>query len=113
MRSNGPEGGGQDARHKLPGIKQVKSPSWLGKNMIGAFHQPEAVVYHTPFLQSLPEKEWRSGYAEVIKHALIGDVELYHWLKEEVQTLADLRDEKLIHILTKAIPVKANVVSQD
>src|SRR6185312_13145009 len=85
----------------------------LGKNMIGAFHQPEAVVYHTPFLQSLPEKEWRSGYAEVIKHALIGDVELYHWLKEEVQTLADLRDEKLIHILTKAIPVKANVVSQD
>ena len=81
--------------------------------MIGAFHQPEAVVYHTPFLQSLPEKEWRSGYAEVIKHALIGDVELYHWLKEEVQTLADLHDEKLIHILTKAIPVKANVVSQD
>ena len=43
---------------------------------------------------------------------LIGDVELYHWLKE-VQTLADLHDEKLIHILTKAIPVKANVVSQD
>ena len=85
----------------------------LGKNMIGAFHQPEAVVYHTPFLQSLPEKEWRSGYAEVIKHALIGDVKLYHWLKEEVQTLADLRDEKLIHILTKAIPVKANIVAQD
>ncbi|PHE98335.1 3-dehydroquinate synthase [Bacillus wiedmannii] len=85
----------------------------LGKNMIGAFHQPEVVVYHTPFLQSLPEKEWRSGYAEVIKHALIGDVNLYHWLKEEVQTLADLRDEKLIHILTKAIPVKANIVSQD
>ncbi len=49
----------------------------------------------------------------MIKHAPIGDVELYHWLKEEVQTLADLRDEKLIHILTKAIPVKANVVSQD
>ena len=49
----------------------------------------------------------------MIKHALIGDVELYHWLKEEVQTLADLHDEKLIHILTKAIPVKANVVSQD
>ena len=49
----------------------------------------------------------------MIKHALIGDVKLYHWLKEEVQTLADLRDEKLIHILTKAIPVKANIVSQD
>ena len=49
----------------------------------------------------------------MIKHALIGDVELYYWLKEEVQTLADLHDEKLIHILTKAIPVKANIVSQD
>ncbi|MBO1578416.1 3-dehydroquinate synthase [Bacillus sp. XF8] len=85
----------------------------LGKNMIGAFHQPEAVLYHTPFLNSLPEKEWRSGFAEAIKHALIGNVELYHWLKREVKTLEDIRDEKLIYILKRAIPVKANIVAQD
>ncbi|WP_041488367.1 3-dehydroquinate synthase family protein, partial [Bacillus pseudomycoides] len=85
----------------------------LGKNMIGAFHQPEAVLYHTPFLNSLPEKEWRSGFAEAIKHAFIGDVELYHWLKREVKTLEDVRDEKLIYILQRAIPVKANIVAQD
>ncbi|MGI2730695.1 3-dehydroquinate synthase [Bacillus cytotoxicus] len=85
----------------------------LGKNMIGAFHQPEAVLYHTPFLDSLPEKEWRSGFAEVIKHALIGDVELYHWLKNNVTTLADLRDDKLVYVLKRAIPVKAKIVAQD
>ncbi|MDM5187806.1 3-dehydroquinate synthase [Bacillus sp. DX4.1] len=85
----------------------------LGKNMIGAFHQPEAVLYHTPFLNSLPEKEWRSGFAEAIKHALIGDVELYHWLKREVKTLEELRDEKLIYTLKRAIPVKAKIVAQD
>lgn len=81
--------------------------------MIGAFHQPEAVLYHTPFLNSLPEKEWRSGFAEAIKHALIGDVELYHWLKREVKTLEELRDEKLIYTLKRAIPVKAKIVAQD
>lgn len=85
----------------------------LGKNMIGAFHQPEAVIYHTPFLNSLPEKEWRSGFAEVIKHSLIGDTELYHWLREEVKTLADLRDDKLIYTLQRAIPVKAKIVAED
>ncbi|KFM98548.1 3-dehydroquinate synthase [Bacillus clarus] len=85
----------------------------LGKNMIGAFHQPEAVLYHTPFLSSLPEQEWRSGFAEVMKHALIGDVEFYQWLKKEVKTLEDVRDEKLIYILKRAIPVKAKIVAQD
>lgn len=85
----------------------------LGKNMIGAFHQPEAVIYHTPFLDSLSESEWRSGFAEVIKHALIGNVTLYEWLRREVKTLADLRGDKLIYTLQHAIPVKAKVVAQD
>lgn len=85
----------------------------LGKNMIGAFYQPEAVLYHTPFLNTLSEKEWRSGYAEVIKHAFIGDIELDRWLRNEVKTLTDLKDEKLIYILKRAIAVKANIVAQD
>lgn len=85
----------------------------LGKNMIGAFHQPEAVIYHTPFLNSLSEKEWRSGFAEVIKHSFIGDIELYHWLRKEVKQLKDLRDGKLIYTLQRAIPVKAKIVAED
>ncbi|CAM4106571.1 3-dehydroquinate synthase [Bacillus manliponensis] len=85
----------------------------LGKNMIGAFHQPEAVIYYTPFLYSLPEHEWRSGYAEVIKHALIGDVNLYEWLRREIKTLGDLCGDKLTHVLKHAIPVKAKIVAED
>ncbi len=85
----------------------------LGKNMIGAFYQPEAVVYNVSFLNSLPKEEWRSGFAEVIKHALIWDVSFYDWLRREVSSLEDLRDEKLIYALKKAIGVKAEVILQD
>ncbi|WP_051291620.1 3-dehydroquinate synthase [Fictibacillus gelatini] len=85
----------------------------LGKNMIGAFHQPEAVIYHLPFLESLPEEEWRSGFAEMIKHSFIGDPELYEWLKSEIKSVKDLRGEKLVYALKRAIAVKANVVLQD
>ncbi|MFX3622817.1 MAG: 3-dehydroquinate synthase [Ectobacillus sp.] len=85
----------------------------LGKNMIGAFHQPEAVVYDISFLESLPQEEWRSGFAEVIKHALIWDAAFYEWLKQEIQTFGDLRGEKLLYALKTAIGVKAAVVSQD
>ncbi len=47
----------------------------LGKNMVGSFHQPEAVFYDTETLYSLPEREWRSGFAEVMKHGFIRDPE--------------------------------------
>lgn len=85
----------------------------LGKNMIGVFYQPEAVVYDVQLLLTLPEEEMRSGFAEVIKHALIRDVELYHWLKKEVISLEDLRGEKLEHAIIRGIKVKADVVSND
>ena len=52
----------------------------LGKNMIGAFYQPEAVIYDLEFLKTLPVQELRSGFAEVIKHALIADEDFYNWL---------------------------------
>lgn len=85
----------------------------LGKNMIGAFYQPEAVIYDTEMLLTLPEDQWRSGFAEVIKHALIWDEEFYNWLKQEVPSLHELRGEKLQHALAKGISVKAQVVGQD
>ncbi len=85
----------------------------LGKNMIGAFHQPEIVLYNLTFLRSLPENEWRSGFAEVIKHALIWDPAFFEWLRKEVPTISALRGDKLQYALKIAIGVKAAVVSQD
>ncbi|MBN8250222.1 3-dehydroquinate synthase [Priestia flexa] len=85
----------------------------LGKNMIGAFFQPEAVFYDIELLNTLPEKEWRSGFAEVIKHALIHDVEFYQWMKTTIKTLSDLRENALIHALKKGISVKAAIVKED
>jgi 3-dehydroquinate synthase len=85
----------------------------LGKNMIGAFHQPEAVIYDISLLKSLPEKEMRSGFAEVIKHALIRDRDFYEWLKDNIHTINDLQGKKLQHCIKRGIEIKAEIVSED
>jgi 3-dehydroquinate synthase len=84
-----------------------------GKNMIGVFHQPEAVIYSTDFLSTLPEHEIRSGFAEVIKHALIADPSFYEYLRENIRTLDDLKDQHLLNCLTRGIEIKNEVVSKD
>ncbi|MFJ7725553.1 3-dehydroquinate synthase [Neobacillus sp. NPDC097160] len=85
----------------------------LGKNMIGVFYQPEAVFYDLEFLKTLPIHEIRSGFAEVIKHALIADPNFYHWLKTDVHDLNSLTLEQLSDILVKGIRIKNEFVSQD
>jgi len=80
------------------------------KNTIGVFQQPVAVFVDPVFLQTLPERELRSGFAEVIKHALIGDSELARQISEEV-TLSHLLTS--LAILQKSIAVKVRVVQQD
>ncbi|WP_246942192.1 3-dehydroquinate synthase [Bacillus pinisoli] len=85
----------------------------LGKNSIGAFYQPEAVLYDLSFLNSLPESEWRAGFAELIKHSLIWDKDFYPWLRKNVATLKDLKGPVLEEALCRAIKVKAAVVNQD
>lgn len=84
----------------------------LGKNMIGAFYQPDAVIYDVETLQSLNDTEWRSGFAEVIKHGLIRDKQLFSDITV-IQTLDELKNNDLITILERAIAVKANIVSED
>ncbi|MCM3719320.1 3-dehydroquinate synthase [Fictibacillus phosphorivorans] len=84
-----------------------------GKNMIGVFHQPEAVIYSTDFLSTLPENEIRSGFAEVIKHALIADPSFYDYLNNNIKSLTDLKGEHLLNCLTRGIEIKNEVVSQD
>ena len=85
----------------------------LGKNMIGAFHQPEAVFYDLDFLFSLPDKEWRSGFAEVVKHGLIGNPDFYEWLIMNIGNLKEVSRDQLAHMIRKGIEVKASVVKQD
>lgn len=84
-----------------------------GKNLIGAFYQPRAVITDTSLLQTLPSREWTSGLAEVVKHGLIADGELFSYLEQHWdQTIACDRDV-VDHIVPRAAAVKAHIVSQD
>lgn len=84
-----------------------------GKNMIGAFYQPEAVFYDLSFLTTLPLHEVRSGFAEVIKHALIHDEEFYQFLLHHIQSLENVSIAHLQSALMQGMNVKANIVKQD
>lgn len=84
-----------------------------GKNMIGAFHQPEAVFYDLELLETLPVQEIRSGFAEVIKHALINDSNFYRLLQEQIHDLNELSMEQLAQFLSKGIKIKGEFVAQD
>ena len=84
----------------------------LGKNMIGAFYQPKSVIFDIDYLESLPEREVRSGMSEVIKHALISDEKWLHQLMSSSSILG-LSKEQLEKNLEQGIRVKANIVEQD
>ena len=66
----------------------------LGKNMIGAFYQPQCVLADMETLKSLPDRELASGISEIVKYGLIFDPELFHWLEENVEKLLN-RDSKV------------------
>ncbi len=80
-----------------------------GKNLVGAFHQPQAVYADAHFLKTLPKREFAAGVAEVIKMAVCFDADFFAWLEE-----ADLSDEKqLSDAVAKSVQTKAWVVAQD
>ncbi|MGI8315358.1 3-dehydroquinate synthase [Halobacillus mangrovi] len=82
-----------------------------GKNMIGSFYNPVMVIYDMETLSTLPEEEIRSGYGEVIKHALLSDEE---WTNELFQfSLPSLTIDQLTSDLTRGIRVKADIVEKD
>ncbi|MDZ5712009.1 3-dehydroquinate synthase [Jeotgalibacillus haloalkalitolerans] len=85
----------------------------LGKNMTGSFHQPSAVIYDRSFLETLPLREVRSGFAEVIKHALIADHQFLSELMYEVTDLEKLDKDFLQYALKKGIEIKGDIVRQD
>ena len=85
----------------------------LGKNMIGAFHQPRAVVIDTNVLNTLPERELAAGLAEVIKYGLIYDSEFLGWLEQHMDRLNARDPETLAQAIYRSCEVKAEVVAQD
>lgn len=85
----------------------------LGKNMIGAFYQPKAVVIDTDLLKTLPERELSAGLAEVIKYGLIADDEFFCWLEENIDALLAQDKSALIYAIEKSCQTKADVVSRD
>ena len=85
----------------------------LGKNMIGAFHQPQAVLIDTAVLNTLPESELSAGLAEVIKYGLICDLPFFVWLEENIDRLMARDPEALAYAIERSCIDKASVVEQD
>ena len=85
----------------------------LGKNMIGAFHQPLAVVADTDTLDTLPERELGAGLAEVLKHAVIRDERFLDWIEANAAGLRSRSPEALAHAIRRSCEIKAEIVSED
>lgn len=85
----------------------------LGKNLIGAFHQPEAVLVDIETLETLPEREFSAGLAEVVKIAAVRDAEFLNWLEENSQAIMARDPEQLTGMIKCSIANKAAVVAED
>jgi 3-dehydroquinate synthase len=85
----------------------------LAKNITGAFHQPEFVLYDTSTLRTLPPREIRSGLAEVAKHGLIRDAAFVSWCNEHAERLLRVEPDALSYALYTGCQIKAEIVSQD
>ncbi len=83
------------------------------KNMVGAFWQPSAVLIDTATLETLPEREYRSGLAEVIKYGVILDAEFFQYLEDSVDALNRRDPGVLIDVIQRSCQLKANVVQED
>ncbi|MBR9728123.1 3-dehydroquinate synthase [Shewanella intestini] len=85
----------------------------LGKNMIGAFYQPQKVIIDTYCLNTLPANEFAAGMAEVIKYGIIWDQAFFYWLEANVESLKNLETVALSHAIERCCEIKAEVVAED
>lgn len=85
----------------------------LAKNMIGAFYQPIGVLIDTATLETLPDREYRAGLAEVVKYGVILDAEFFAYLEHHVDAINARRPDAVRHIIAKSCQLKAMVVEQD
>jgi len=85
----------------------------LGKNMIGAFHQPRAVLIDVDFLKTLPQRDYQAGLAEVIKYGLIRDPVFFAWIEKNISALLAREDAAVLHAVKTSVRHKAEIVSLD
>ena len=85
----------------------------LGKNMIGAFHQPTAVFADTDMLKSLPPRELSAGLAEIIKYGLLGDHQFLQWIESNIEALRAQNSEALTEAIRQSCTMKAEIVRRD
>ncbi|WP_428408105.1 3-dehydroquinate synthase [Hyphococcus sp.] len=84
-----------------------------GKNLIGAFHQPDLVIADITTLDTLPPRELRAGYAEVVKYGLISDAEFFHWLEDNGPALLKGDSAARVYAVKKSCDAKAAIVGAD
>lgn len=85
----------------------------LGKNMIGAFYQPKAVIIDINSLATLPKREFNAGMAEVIKYGILGDKAFFVWLEENQTSINNNDPHTLIQMIERCCQCKADIVAQD
>lgn len=85
----------------------------LGKNLIGAFYQPDLVLIDPEVLSTLPEREFRCGLAECIKHGVIGDAPLFDWTVENIDKIVQQDVPTLVELVTRNVQFKAKIVVED
>ncbi|MGH6796548.1 MAG: 3-dehydroquinate synthase, partial [Methylocella sp.] len=88
----------------------INSP--LGKNLIGAFHQPSLVIADTDTLETLPPREFRAGYAEIVKYGLIGDLGFFAWLEANWRAIFTGGAAR-VHAIATSCKAKAAIVARD
>ena len=84
-----------------------------GKNLVGAFHQPLLVLCDLDVLNTLDPRQFRAGYAEIVKYGLIRDAEFFNWLEDQRPALYDKEPSALIHAVRRSCAMKASVVADD
>ena len=84
-----------------------------GKNLVGAFYQPRAVIIDTDFLATLPQRERAAGYAEVVKYGLLGDEAFFDWLEVHGEKAMALEPEAISEAIARSCEAKAAIVAED
>lgn len=84
-----------------------------GKNLIGVFHQPSLVIADTAVLATLPEREMRAGYAEVVKYGLLGDADFFTWLEAHWRGVFGNSGPSLAEAIETSVKAKAAIVARD
>src|SRR6202047_2519468 len=84
-----------------------------GKNLVGAFHPPRLVICDPEILRTLPEREFRGGLAEIIKHAVIADAEMFAYLEKNMEKVERRNRVALDYLIPRTVAIKAQVVTRD